>query len=1021
LDGNYLKASFVFDQPVQFADHSLRLLLAADVSDPASISVLQTIDFGSSPNSVQLAADGRSLAISVPKPSSVAGFLAFDLGAPGHLLRNSDGLALTIAPLQYGLNYDSAPPRITGHAFTVKDSSVSLEVDFSEPVKSTGKVQLESINPITGLADVVAELKPSSTPLAGQDPLASNTVLFNFADLISNLSVIPGGSYRLLFDSATGLQDASGNGANLSLDISVPYPQTPEFQLARSQSQAISVQPYSFYFTLADGNGSPSSASLLPFAQPLSGVTFATSQITTSKVVEPISSGQELQLQLWLYGQNRNELGPIDLELVYPSQEIWFDTDQLEAISGVHVLENTRDLGNNRDGLLRFRLDPSVTATSVADGKRLVSLPCLSLPVGSGQFQPDTSPAIVLRRVIDVGTSAPIEPTITSLPQLLLTKHNTLSNQSGPLLLCDPSVNEGATLTIAVATNLAADTSLYWQLSGTGIDTSDFTDGRLDGAGKVDGDGKITISIDVANDMIAEKDEILHLQLYRDANHALAYGDAAQATIKSKDLRVGNGSYDAARFRLKKVDLQVFAPGADQVSRLMGRRSADHQLNTDAVEFTAQLNKSATKVLNTALDFNVVGGSLDLIDNKGVRLGNRRLAYFSIDGTGSEAKISTLTYDPLKRAGARFYDRNGDGVADFLSLALVDGGYGDKDQQVNGSILDPSTAATVDLNPVLTKVGSSTLTVGDPSNLLAPASVVLKASLGQRVGSVNQIGYVVLDAAELATADSLLSNFNTFKSRAQTLFSSLGAGDTTLQPTTSFDRELLLLNGQSVRFFEVANATLDEISSFSDSRLTTFSVGQPASPTSVSLTSVDGLAFDLSLLSKDQGLNALIGQEQGSAALLDFTSFAVNEKVKGQLILAREASFDSITGFYRTVDTLGSVLAPNGDLLTPGIASRSDYLAAALRDDNIVGMLSGLKVANRQAVNKEFEIASTSYLAPFAQVNGDSFFSFAGANIDGISHFRVLGTNMFGLEDLRGGGDRDFNDVILGFSFSSVI
>jgi len=54
-------------------------------------------------------------------------------------------------------------------------------------------------------------------------------------------------------------------------------------------------------------------------------------------------------------------------------------------------------------------------------------------------------------------------------------------------------------------------------------------------------------------------------------------------------------------------------------------------------------------------------------------------------------------------------------------------------------------------------------------------------------------------------------------------------------------------------------------------------------------------------------------------------------------------------------------------------------------------------------------------------VNGDSFFAFGAANSDNISHFRILGNNMFGLEDLRGGGDRDFNDVILGFSFSAVI
>jgi hypothetical protein len=539
----------------------------------------------------------------------------------------------------------------------------------------------------------------------------------------------------------------------------------------------------------------------------------------------------------------------------------------------------------------------------------------------------------------------------------------------------------------------------------------------LSGSGKVDADGKLTISINIANDMVRQDDNILHIQLYSDANHASPYGQAAEATIKSKDLRVGNGSYDPSQFRLTKVNFQTLNP---TVNSVMGGRSADHQLNTDAVAFTAALHKSATKVLNTGLDLNVVGGSLNLKDDKGARVKNRRLAYFSIDDSGA-SPVSTLTYDPLKRAGARFYDRNGDGVADFLSLALVDGGYGDKDKTVNGSILDPSTAATVDLNPVINRSNSSTLTVADPSNALAPASVVLKASLSQRVASVNQIGYVVLDASELATADELLSNITTFKARAQTLFSTLSDVDTTLQAGTTFDREILLLNGQSVRFFEVANATLDEISSMDDSRLSIISIGQRAPGASFDLNSASGVGFNLSLLSADQGLNALIGQEQGSAALLDFTSFAATEKVQGHLIVAREASFDSITGFYRTVDTQGSVLNANGDLLTPGIASREDYLAAALRPDNVFSDFSGIKVANRQTIHKDFEVTATAYLAPYAQVYGDSYFAFAVANIDNMSHFRVLGNNMFGLEDLRGGGDRDFNDVILGFSFSAVI
>ena len=360
-----------------------------------------------------------------------------------------------------------------------------------------------------------------------------------------------------------------------------------------------------------------------------------------------------------------------------------------------------------------------------------------------------------------------------------------------------------------------------------------------------------------------------------------------------------------------------------------------------------------------------------------------------------------------------------------MSLALVDGGYGDKDHTVNGTIVDPSTAASVDLSPSFSRANSKTLTVSDPVNVTAPAGLVVKASLSRRTHTSNQIGYVVLDASELANADVLLSDWQTLKDRAQTLFSTLESEDLTLPNNTSFDREILLLNGQSVRFFEVADASIEDLSGPTDQRFKFLAMPESLSPglQTLALSTPGDVGFTLSLLSTDQGLDALVGQEQGAAALLDFTSFKPTEKIDLKLVLAREASFDSVTGFYRTVDTRGSVLNANGDLLTPGIASPADYRKAALRPENLVSELSSLAVGNHESRSseiKDFTVAQSTYLAPFARVNSDTYFAFGDANIDRFSHFKVLGTNLFGLEDLRGGGDRDFDDLVFGFSFSNV-
>ena len=44
----------------------------------------------------------------------------------------------------------------------------------------------------------------------------------------------------------------------------------------------------------------------------------------------------------------------------------------------------------------------------------------------------------------------------------------------------------------------------------------------------------------------------------------------------------------------------------------------------------------------------------------------------------------------------------------------------------------------------------------------------------------------------------------------------------------------------------------------------------------------------------------------------------------------------------------------------------------------------------------------------------DAFFSFADANSDGMHHFREFGNGTIGFEDIKGGGDQDFDDYIFG-------
>jgi len=424
-----------------------------------------------------------------------------------------------------------------------------------------------------------------------------------------------------------------------------------------------------------------------------------------------------------------------------------------------------------------------------------------------------------------------------------------------------------------------------------------------------------------------------------------------------------------------------------------------------SIDFAATVSEGAST--NVAID---LAALVDDIPQ------GRRMVYYAIAADGG---LSPLTYSPREQGGARVYDLDGNGRPDFMSLRLTDGGPGDKDGVVNGVIDDPSTAGSLDLNPVFSRVGSQTLTAADPVKSGAPASLVLRASLTTRTGGVNQIGYVVLEPGELANAETLLADLTALRSRAQLLFYSLESRDVVLTTTTAFTREFLLVNGQSVRFFQITDATLDDLSSATDPRLQFFSTGDLGSnATSLALSSAAGVSFNLELLNADQGLNALIGQEQGLAPVLDFTAFSAGQRLRGTLVMGREADLDSVIGFYRVVDIQGTVRDQNGNLLRPGDLGYKD---AALLSQNRVDALTGLTLADNQTSSRAIEISETAYLAPFMQVQSHTYFAFADANTDRYAHFKMLGTNLVGAEDLHGGGDFDHDDRVFGFSFSQIV
>ncbi|NEP00916.1 MAG: DUF4114 domain-containing protein [Symploca sp. SIO2E9] len=133
--------------------------------------------------------------------------------------------------------------------------------------------------------------------------------------------------------------------------------------------------------------------------------------------------------------------------------------------------------------------------------------------------------------------------------------------------------------------------------------------------------------------------------------------------------------------------------------------------------------------------------------------------------------------------------------------------------------------------------------------------------------------------------------------------------------------------------------------------------------------------------------------------------------VAAEFVINSDAAFDNSFGFY-VVDN------PNGSIgsLNPG---DSGYAQAAV--SNRVDLDSGLPGGVLLAPFLIADATAEEFLA--ANPNNQSgqgplaYFAYMEANSDGFDHVRLLGDNLFGFEDLEGGGDADYNDLVVAVNF----
>ncbi|MBD2392876.1 VCBS repeat-containing protein [Cyanobacterium aponinum FACHB-4101] len=187
-----------------------------------------------------------------------------------------------------------------------------------------------------------------------------------------------------------------------------------------------------------------------------------------------------------------------------------------------------------------------------------------------------------------------------------------------------------------------------------------------------------------------------------------------------------------------------------------------------------------------------------------------------------------------------------------------------------------------------------------------------------------------------------------------------------------------------------------------------------------------------------QGLALTFKDENDTVA-----EFAINTPVfltpgldKGEnttinLTIARSAANENTIGIYQVDDLTGGIIRGDRTIMP----NDPEYAKIAIQKAQSSGLIFETP-ENMNIDNYTIALPNASIFGFFLLVNGNteeylnqgeeleesiySFFSYGSANKDNRQHFTSLGDNIFGFEDTFGGGDNDFNDILLQVNYTDV-
>lgn len=207
----------------------------------------------------------------------------------------------------------------------------------------------------------------------------------------------------------------------------------------------------------------------------------------------------------------------------------------------------------------------------------------------------------------------------------------------------------------------------------------------------------------------------------------------------------------------------------------------------------------------------------------------------------------------------------------------------------------------------------------------------------------------------------------------------------------------------------------------------TFGIG--GATTILTTDASSGLVLDLVKLDSTAQANQIGTKSQGlpQGRTIDLTDYA-GQTLKVDLTTKSDATYTNNIGFYVVQDSIGTIKLTNGSTLKP---SDVNYAVEAIKNAVFQAGKTDIKLGQDLVGGKIYApvVVAQGSLTDFITKNPTNgggandihaYFNYIGANPDQLDHFRLLGNNSFGVEDMYGGGDRDFNDLVVSLNIRTV-